>query len=335
MKLGRAYETLKDESKRRAYDLIYPGIRRSSPFPQPTQTPRPPPASPSQPEALNEAAQIDALQKSKQERGARWGTKKNALSSSIFELQRNIRRLEQEIKNLNSVVAAEAATEAQKNSWGTWFLSPIYRKAEDSEEEKERKDRERQERKIEKDMKERRLELKKAELRKQEGLLIRAKEDVDAADMVENGKIRVLQQRIWARETKERQDREKTERDRLARIWKQQQEQREKRDREAAEALRRQHEEEQKRYEERTRASRQAYTSTCRHDGWWPKVQGRTACPECDEIWTYLLQCPRCSMKACPKCQSAIRRTRNATRPVRGNPSRVRTPSPTFYYDYD
>lgn len=46
------------------------------------------------------------------------------------------------------------------------MLSPIYKKAEDSEEEKARKDRERQERRIEKDMKERRLGLKKADLKK-------------------------------------------------------------------------------------------------------------------------------------------------------------------------
>ena len=136
MKLGQAYETLKDESKRQAYDLIYPSIRRSPPFPRSTQ-----------PGALSEAEQINALQKSKQERSTRWAIKKNYLDSSIFELRRNIRRLEQEIKNLDSIVAAEAATEAQKNSWGTWLLSPIFGKAEeDSEEEKARKDRERQER---------------------------------------------------------------------------------------------------------------------------------------------------------------------------------------------
>ncbi|KAH9208348.1 DnaJ domain-containing protein, partial [Leptodontidium sp. 2 PMI_412] len=341
--LGRAYSTLKDESKRRDYDLIYPSITRSRPSPQTTQTPRPPPASTPQSEALSEAAQIAALQKSKQERGARWWTKRNAFNSSILELQRNIRRLEQEIKNLDSIIAAEAAREAQKNSWGNWLLSPIYKKAEDSEEEKARKDRERQERKIEKDMKERRLWLKKADLKEEESLLRKAKEEVDAADLVEDGKIRVIQDRIRARETWERQERERVERERIAKSWKQQQEQREKREREAAEAFRKQQAEEraaaQERQEEHARkwqkiladeaqkrreqdahfnrpeylftaegSTRQASTSTCQHNGWWSKVQGRTACPECNDIWTYLLQCPGCSMKACPKCQGAIRR---------------------------
>jgi hypothetical protein len=364
LKLGRAYETLKDESKRRDYDLIYPLITRSHPSPRTTQTPRPPPASTPQSGALSEAAQIVALEKSKQERVARWRTKKNAFDSSIFELQRDIRRLEQEIKNLDSIVAAEAAENAQKNSWGTWLLSPIYKRAEDSEEEKARKDRKRQERRIEKDMKERRLDLKKADLKKEESLSRQAKEEVDAADLVDNGKIRVLKGRIWARETREREERERAERETRARIWKQQQEQWEKLEREASEALRKQEAEEraaeQRRQEEQARmwqkiiddntkngreqfahvftaegSPRQASTSACRHDGWWPKVQGRTACPECHEIWTYLLRCPDCKMKACPRCQSKIRSRipRSAARTNRRAPPKVRTPSPVWLYD--
>ena len=209
--------------------------------------------------------------------------------------------MEQEIKNLDSIVTAEAAEEAQKNSWGTWLLSPIYKKVEDSEEDKARKDGGMQERRIEKDMKERRLGLKKAGLQKEESLLRKAKEEVDAADLVDTRKIREIQDKIWAGETWEKQERVRVERERTAKIWKQQQEQREKRKQEAAEALRNQQAEEraaeQKRQEEQARKSqkiiddetrkrrehyahlfaaegstRQASTSTCRHDGWWPKV---------------------------------------------------------------
>ncbi|KAH8684334.1 DnaJ domain-containing protein [Tricladium varicosporioides] len=389
--LGRAYETLKDVGKRRAYDLIYPSISRNRPSPQATQTHRPPPTSTPQTGALNEAAQIAALEKSKQERSVRWRTKKNTLDSSIFELERDIRRLKQDISNLDNIAATEAAKEAQKNSWGAWLLSPIYKKAEDSEEEKARKDRERQERRIEKDMKERRLGLKQADLKKERNSLRMAKEEVDAADLVDNKKIRVIQERIRTTENWERQERERIQREREAKIQKEQQEQwvkwereqREKREREAAEALRKQEEElkvaealrkqkakeraaEQKRQEERakewqkifndeTKTFREQYThlnppehsygpesvtrhtfrSTCRHDGWWPKVQGRTACPKCYEVWTYLLQCPGCEVKACPRCQAAIRPKipHSAARRNRRGPPRVRTPSPDIFYD--
>ncbi|RDW77879.1 hypothetical protein BP5796_05731 [Coleophoma crateriformis] len=384
LKLGRAYATLKDESKRREYDIVYPSITRTRPSPQTTQASRPRPASTPESQAVSDKIRIAELQKLKQERAVRWWSKKNTFDSSIFELQRDIRRLEQEIKNLDSIAAAEAAEEAQKNSWGTWLLSPIYKKVEESEEEKAYKDRARQERRIEKDMKERRLDLKKVVLGKEESLLREVKERVDAADLIDNMKIREIQDRIRFREASERQERERQERERqergrqererqererIEKIRKQQQEQ-EQRMWEAAAALRKKHAEElaaaeQKRQEEQAKkwqkifddetkrrreqqvpvnppnsfftpqgSTRQTSTSTCSHHGWWPKVQGRTACPKCDVIWTYLLQCPNCDMKACPKCQGELRqRTPRNKGTNRRVPPRGRTPSPDYYYD--
>jgi hypothetical protein len=339
---------LSDESNRRDYDLIYPSLRRRWSSPQNAQTPHSPPTSTPQSAALRDAAQIAAILKSKQERSARWQTKKNAFDSSIFELQRVLRRLEQDIENLKSILAAEVAAEAQKNSWATWLLSPIYKKVSESEEEKARKDRERQERRIERDMKERRLESKKAELKTEEDRLRQAKEEVDAADLSDDRKLRAIQAEIRARENRERQERERVERERMAKVWRQQQEQREKQQREAAETMRKQQaakraaeQHRQQQGEARSRREQHPHfdydftsgstrTSNCRHDGWWPKVEGRAACPECYESWTYLLQCPGCKIKACPRCQAAVRPRIN-----RRAPPRVRTPSPDFgYYDY-
>ncbi|OBT92755.1 hypothetical protein VE01_09121 [Pseudogymnoascus verrucosus] len=355
--LGEAFETLKDENKRREYDLKYPTIRRSGPSSQTTQTP----ASTPRTGALSEDEQIAALLKSKQERSARWRTEKNVFDSSIFELRREVRRLEQEIKNLDSIVAAEAAAEARKNSWGTWLLSPIYRKAEDTEDEKERKGIERQERKLEKDWKERVLGVRKAELKKEESQLRNAKEKVDAADLADNRGIQATQYRIWHREQMERQELARIERERAAMIRKQQQEEWERKTREADEAWRKRQAAEQKRQDEQTRMWQKtaddeakefreryanvnlpsysfategstygASTSTCLHDGWWPKIQGRTACPKCYVSWSYLLQCPGCTMQACPKCQASIRpriqRNANRRAPLRAS-------SPDYFYN--
>ncbi|PQE13476.1 hypothetical protein CJF32_00005384 [Rutstroemia sp. NJR-2017a WRK4] len=331
--LGRAYETLKDESKRRAYDLIYPSIKQNGSSRPTTEEPRPPPTSTPKSEPLSEAAQIAALQKSKQER------------------------------------TAEAAEEAWKNGWTSWLLSPIQKKPVDSDEEKARKDRMRQERKLEKDMKERRLDWKETDLSKEESLLRNAQAEVDTADLADDRKIQVIQDRIRARETKEREMRERVEREKRERERKkqrEQQEQREKVEREKRERERKKQREQQEQREKREREAREVMLkklaeeraaeqkreverarmrqkiiddnaeiarqrrANCRHAGWWPKVEGRTSCPECSESWSYLLQCPGCEMQACPKCQYDIRHShrkkRNGTRTNR---------SQNYSYDND
>ncbi|KAH8719494.1 hypothetical protein GQ44DRAFT_687427 [Phaeosphaeriaceae sp. PMI808] len=393
--LGRAYETLKDATQRRAYDLIYPSITRTQ-FPNRT-TNQPPASSNKQSQTPSEAAQVSALQRSKHERGVRWQTKKYAFDTSIFELQRSLRVLQQEIKDLNSLIAAEAAKEAQKNSWGAWLLSPIYKKPEDSEEMKDRKDREQQERRVERDMKERRLYKKETDLKKEQDLLKKAEEEIKAADMSDDRKIWVIEAKIRARMTREREEREREtrereerartrereerdrlERERMAKVWKQQQEEQQKRmreereKREAAakirleqmEKLRKRNQEaaeawenklreeniretEQRRQKEKTSGRNRNVEcndywsdtpSNCQHDGWWPKVQGRKNCPECNESWTYLLQCPGCTIQACPRCQSEIRpRLPRGAGRMRGRDARrARAPiPPPFYADWD
>lgn len=103
-------------------------------------------------------------------------------------------------------------------------MLPIYKKLEDSEEEKARKDRGRQERRIEKDIKERRLELKKADVQKEKGLFKRAREDVEAADLCDDRKIEEIQTRIYHQKNRERQEREKMEREKREKIQRQERE---------------------------------------------------------------------------------------------------------------
>ncbi|TVY40776.1 Chaperone protein DnaJ [Lachnellula occidentalis] len=318
--LGRAYETLTDESNRRAYDLIYPSISRSG---------RPPPAS-TQQSAPSEGAKIAALQRSKQERDARWGPQKKVFDFLIFERQSDIWQLEQEIINLDK----------------------------DSEEEKARKDRTRQQRRIEKDLKEGRLEVKMAGLRREQGLLRKKKGELEEANKVDDKKIQVIQDRIRARETWHSQEREKVLREVLAKLEEGAAEELERQQAEERAAEQKQQEEQvrywqkaqddnTKRYREQQYAhlysstaevsTRTASTITCRHDGWWPKIQGRAACPKCSESWTYLLQCPSCQMEACPRCRSDIRTRipRHAARTNRRAPPNVRTPCLPDYFPDD
>jgi hypothetical protein len=243
IELSQAYATLSDETERRKYDLAYPSLKRKT---APSHTyaqeahrpsaPRPPSG------IVSEHVQIDALQKMKKERAAQWLKEKMIFESSISEIQREVKRFEQAIRDLASISAAEAAVEAQKNSWSTWILSPLYKKVEESEEVKAEKDRARQERRIEKDMKERRLRAVEDRLKTAETSMRDSKARVDAADLKDEMMIQDLCYRIQRREKRERQEREEAARKVREEQMRRQQEQREKDQREAAEAQRKQQE---------------------------------------------------------------------------------------------
>jgi hypothetical protein len=367
LQLALAYETLKDEDNRRAYNRIYPSIFRGQANPQKTQTPRPPPAPTSQPEASSDEAQIAALRKENEELGSRWRVRRESLYSPISTLQESIRVLKREIKNLVSVADAEAAVEARKNSWATWAFSGLSKKVDEGEDEKARKDRQRQERKIEIDLKERRLSSQEAQLQEKEKTLKQAQAAFNAANLANATRIQIIETRRRDRRAREQKEKERVEQERLEKIQKERAEQAAK---EANEAARKRQVETQKasaaawkqraearkaqeaawkqqaevhkareasriaqmeaqaaesaQREEQARLQRRRqnhshvnhgycsthhtqHASVCDHDGWWDKVHGRAPCPECQDVWNYLLQCPSCDIEACPKCQRDLR----------------------------
>jgi hypothetical protein len=351
LQLSQAYETLRDAVKRREYDLIYPSIRLRKASSQNTQTPRspppclqspptpspqpPPPTSASSSETDNEVARIAALRKEKEERGAQWRVKRDAFESSISELRRTIRRLEQDITNLAGVTAAEKGTEAHQG-------------------------RKSQERQIEQDLKERRLTLQKAQLLEKENGMKQAKDEIDAADLHNDNAIRIIEAKIEARarskEAHDRRQREATERERRENLRQQQQQQQQQEQREKDAKTRRQQEEqrekdgraaefarqEEVRRQERLRRNNAAHphvnhnsthqphaSATCDHNGGWEKVVHRKPCPECHDVWNYMLQCPGCKIEACARCQADIRplHQRRTERTTQREAPRPRSPS--------
>jgi DnaJ-class molecular chaperone len=112
LKLGRAYETLKDEDKRRAYDLIYPQITktRSTSSQQTRPKPGPVPSTTKSKEEQDEAkdvAALAAISKSRQERASRWANTHKFYDDAIFELNREVRQLQNAIRKLDSIGKAE------------------------------------------------------------------------------------------------------------------------------------------------------------------------------------------------------------------------------------
>jgi hypothetical protein len=254
-------------------------------------------------------------------------------------------KLDEGIKNLTKIFYDEIEEEQRKHTFGAWVASFIWKEVDETEEERERKDRRKQERRIERDLKERKSASLKGDLGIENFLLQKEQTKFHAANRDDERKIRDIRARIqlredrnwWERQRKEQLERdrlEKIERERLAKLRKQREEEEARRREEEAKnwqehmnTMREQREKErvakEKRRAEDIKHREKMYANSrpqsygrdddgynapfCSHDEWWPKVQGRAACPECSDVWTYLLQCPGCAKKACPKCQAVLR----------------------------
>jgi curved DNA-binding protein CbpA len=226
--LGLAYETLKDENKRRAYDQIYSSIRRNQTnvqSSQGTQIPRAPPAPASQSETNNDADRLAAYRKESEVRGAQWRAKHESLMSPIIALQQSIRVLEQEIKDLGDAAVAAAAVEA-RNKRPTAFDLLAALSTEDDEDERAREDRQRQEkrqRRTEIESKEWRIGLLEVELQKKKKLMNQAKDAVNATSRIIEREIQVIEARVQERKTREqrRREGERREKERLQKLMRQ------------------------------------------------------------------------------------------------------------------
>jgi hypothetical protein len=80
------------------------------------------------------------LDKANAERAARWATSRKVYDDKIFELRREVRKLQAAIREIEEKEKKEKEEEAAKASWGRWLLNPIYGKPVETEEEKEKQE---------------------------------------------------------------------------------------------------------------------------------------------------------------------------------------------------
>ncbi|KAE9981730.1 hypothetical protein EG328_011428 [Venturia inaequalis] len=214
--LGQAYETLKDEDKRREYDLTYPSIRTprqssarhtSASRQQPRPTPRSPsPISFPRSYTLEELEAIVVLQRAKNEREKQWRLKRRLFDDRNLELKSEIQNLEDGINYYKNGLAAEEAVEkAKRNDWFIGRLIHLYTKRTESEEEKESRSREKRERKLENDTRERALLSSNLALSSKTRRLEKAKQEFDDANLVDDYKIWKIEATARVRLGKERQ----------------------------------------------------------------------------------------------------------------------------------
>lgn len=218
--LNEAYETLKDDEKRRTYNAIYSSIKKIKQETAASQNSQHDHStSSSVGETQSHKAAIKTLQRNKTERTERWSKTRKIYNDAIFELNRDIRNIQSAFSSLEDVEKAILKEEADKKSWTTWLISPLYSKRVDTQEEKEQKERERIERLHTKHFKQRKLQAKQSELKGYEDLQREKLRELEIANRKDEMSISALQELIRAQQIREQREKERLEREAQEKTW--------------------------------------------------------------------------------------------------------------------
>jgi hypothetical protein len=364
MKLQNAYATVSDPDKRRVYDVRWVGIREKLRAQKESDRRQAEAAETEKKRAAEESAKRQKEDDARQEHIRLLRISKSRYDNDIFETRRIVRRLAAELKRLQDQDDEDSRKEKERNGWWAYLASPIYGRVNETDEQKQARESERLHRIASRRIKGSELREKEAKLQRQQDALqdVNSKiaaekkrvEDEASAQTREN-KLRMEQE---ARDRELRARKEMAER--LAKIQKEQAERaataareaqaarrareaQEARDtqkaREAREARETRETQERIRAAERSRrevqeAARRASASTqstCRHDRFWPKLEGRHLCESCDTFQRrFAYQCPGCRMIACASCRQTLRGA-----PRKSSNSGQRFADFSFYDEYE
>ena len=343
-KLQDAYDTISDPTRRRAYDLRWPSIRDGLRARQESEKRQ---AEATQAEAKRAAearARKQQEEKAREERLQNLEQDRWKYEDDIFELSRVIRKLVADLKRLKDQDDEDARKEKERNGWWAYLTSPIYGKVKEMDEQKQERDNKRLQRNAAKTIKESDVAAKEAKLQQLQNAL----RDVNGRIAAEKNKVEDEKRRVEAEERARKMKIEEEERYRAMRdtremmvrrrrehaeeaakkareaqaareAWEAQEREREAQEREEtrrqmeilrkrAEAIRKREEAAKNTREVPNHRSGRATQSTCRHHGWWPKVEGRQLCGRCNTFQhRFLLQCPGCNIMACASCSKSLR----------------------------
>ena len=341
-KLQTAYETLRDPTQRRAYDIRWPGIRQDERARQESERRQAEAVQAEQKRAAETRARRQEVDNARQGRIRNLEAARRRHDDAIFELSRPIRKLVADLKCLKDQEDEYVRQEKQKNSWWTYLASPIYGKLEETEAQKQERETNCLNRGASKRIKgselaekEARLQRLQEELRDVNGKIAAEKRTAEdeKSRVEEEARARKLRTEQEARAHQLRTEQEARKRamqemrERMAKVQREraESERAARETREAKEALeraaieRRRREAEEtaqamrRRAEEVARKPRDersgvATKSTCGHDRFWPKVEGIQQCEKCHAVQRrFAFQCPGCRLVACASCRQSLR----------------------------
>ena len=277
----------------------------------------------------------------RQERLRTFALAKSKYDNEIFELGRVVRKLTADLKRLQDQDDEDMRKERERNGWFAYLTRPLYGKNDETDEQKQERETKRIHRLASKSIKGSELHEKEAKIHTLQMALQNVNSNIAAEKKKEEDERKRLDDEARARRLRmEQEERDRWLQERCERMAKAQKEASERAAREAreAEAARKAQEaqerewmaaaaaERRRREEERAQAMREAEETArrarktwnnrseprnkgiCRHDRFWPRIEGSQLCGKCHELQRrFAFQCPGCRIIACANCRQTLR----------------------------
>jgi hypothetical protein len=202
--LNRAYETLKDESSRRIYDIQWPQITKTYRAAQERAKRDAEAAKAENEKSAKEKAARDAEEQKSRSTLEGLAKKKQYFASEIFEVKRVITKLQSELKNIQTLEEKALAEERARNSWLTYMYSSVFRAPEEPEEAKQERELQRLQRLASKKIKENELSRKENKLKEWNAVLSGVEKAI--ATEISNSQERAKQAEREKEEAKRREE---------------------------------------------------------------------------------------------------------------------------------
>lgn len=372
MKLQNAYDTISDPAKRRVYDVKWAGIRDDLQAQQDVERRQAEAAEREKKRVAEERAKKQKEDDARQERLRTWGISKYSLDNDIFEMGRVMRKLTADLKRLQDQDDEDTRKERERNGWFAYLTRPIYGREDETEEQKQERETKRLHRLASKSIKGSELREKEAKLQTLQTALQnvnsyiaaeKKKADDERARLDNEARARKLRMEQEARDRAMQEMRErmaKAQKERAERAAKEAREaqaareaqeslerarmaaaaaERRRREEERAQAMREAEDAARRSRKTRNDWSESASKSGCRHDRFWPKIEGSQLCSQCHAMQRrFAFRCPDCRIIACASCRQTLRGEARAPKyggGRRGFTSKHGYNDVDFGYDFD
>ncbi len=347
-KLANAYEVMKDPEKRREYDVTWSATWPARSTKQETEQRQAQAAEPKRDKTTEGNTTKEKEADRRRERLRDLNVTKSRYDKHVFDVEQIVKKLAADLQHLQDQDDEELRRKQEKNGWFASITSLFGGKAKETEKTEQERETQRLQRLASKRIKQHQWNQDDMKLQKLKKELQAVKDQITAETKreVQEARLEAMKRQEQLRQEQEAKRRDEEQRFREIRAKRAELQARQRKEAEArsakeAQAAREACAAREAQAAKEVRAAREAHppSITCRHDKFWPKLEGSYRCDRCRTLQRqFAFRCPGCSMTACARCRRALKgqggTSNHARRSSYGNGNHDKNSHDTGFEDY-